>query len=274
MLRQEQEWCDEFEACSSIDLSFMELESTPSSPINDGVGLEIDDWSSQLEEACGEDALKTLDGIQQCHDKCQTHLCCFTEDGFLAGDGHCEAVHIHSDSCAAYKPCKRLVILEENALNDDSMQLADIAESVANFCSLPDDPTLLDGDWVTNCHTVCAPRLCCVLDVKLGSSCRATVDSEECAAYAPCEVLVDANKGQVMRDPHAIGDIENVCSIDLVQNLEERNACEFLCKQRPCCFQHEREYSCYTMVSLLRVWAVCNVGRVLRKRMMLEELRA
>lgn len=247
VLRQEQEWCDEFKACNSINLTFMDLVSQPSTPADSGVESTVDDFGSRLEEVCSEDSLRTLDGIQQCHDKCQTHLCCFTEEGFLAGDGHCDDVHIDTDSCAAYTPCKRLVILEEDALADDSMPLADVADSVENVCT-PDDPA---GDWVANCHAICAQRLCCFLDANIGSNCRDAVGSEECAAYAPCESLIDGNKGQVTSDPTELVGIENVCDGDLVDlNSRERNACEALCQQRSCCFEDEVTYSCYNMVSL------------------------
>merc|ERR1740139_183492 len=50
-----------------------------------------------------------------------------------------------------------------------------------------------------------------------------------------------------MRDPLLIGDVGNVCDVDLVQNLKERNACEFLCERRSCCFEEEKAYSCYNM---------------------------
>ena len=253
MTQQEQEWCDEFIACRSIDLHFMELDAKSSVS---GVDAKVGSFIDRLDRICNEDSLKTLDGIQQCHDMCQTHLCCFTGDGFFAGEGHCEDVNIDSDSCLAYEPCSRLVILEKNALdgqsNNDST-LLEVADSVKNLCALPDDPGLIDESWVTNCHAICAPRLCCVLDANIGSNCRDVVALEECRAYAPCEVLVDSSIGQVMRDPHAIGDIENICSIDLVQNLKERNACEFRCKQRSCCFEEEAAYSCYSLVSS---WAV------------------
>ena len=247
----------------STPLSYIEDENhqQPTQPSNnvvqvtkpgDGEGeleQEVDDFITALEMACSEQSLTTLEGIQQCHDKCQTHLCCFTDDTSLAGNGNCDNIHI--EACNAYKSCERLVTPHKGyALADDSMALNDVADSVEELCTLPDDPTLITGEWVTNCHAVCAPRLCCLLDEKIGSNCRDTMGSKECEAYDPCEVLIDANEGQVMMDPHAISDIDNVCDIDLVQNLKERGTCEFMCKRRSCCFEKEADYSCYAMVSL------------------------
>ena len=63
--------------------------------------------ATRLEDACSESSLKTLDGLQTCHNKCQTHLCCFTRDPKLA-DQNCGG-HIPA-GCSAYEPCKRLVV--------------------------------------------------------------------------------------------------------------------------------------------------------------------
>eukprot|EP00581_Thalassiosira_minuscula_P010528 CAMPEP_0183712212 /NCGR_PEP_ID=MMETSP0737-20130205/7402_1 /TAXON_ID=385413 /ORGANISM="Thalassiosira miniscula, Strain CCMP1093" /LENGTH=689 /DNA_ID=CAMNT_0025940791 /DNA_START=87 /DNA_END=2153 /DNA_ORIENTATION=+ len=41
--------------------------------------VKVDVFSTELEGVCSVNSLKTLDGIQQCHNKCQTHLCCFTD---------------------------------------------------------------------------------------------------------------------------------------------------------------------------------------------------
>lgn len=226
---------------------------------NSGMATSAD-FSTALEADCSAASLRTLEGIQMCHDKCQAHLCCFADLGFAAGNGHCDDIHdhdescgtykaCHADTCAAYEPCKGLVTLEENALNRGSTGDATATEVVAaveKSCTLPDDPALIDGAWVTGCHAACVPRLCCVLDPRLGSSCRGAV---ECPAYAPCKVLIDANKGQVTKDPHAIGNVDNVCSADMVQDSKKRSACEFLCKQRSCCFEEEAAHSCYGMVS-------------------------
>ena len=247
LLLQEQDWCDEFKACSSIDLFFVEVDSQLSNP---EVESEVEDFTNGLDKVCSEDSLKTLDGIQQCHEKCQVHLCCFAEDGYSAGEGHCDDVNIHPDSCAVYEPCKRLVVLEENALNGDSMQPADISARVQASCTLPADIALIDENWVTGCHTVCASGLCCLHDVKIGSNCHSILGSGTCSAYAPCQVLVDANQGQMMSDPDAVSNIEHICSSETVKNLKERSTCESLCSKRSCCFEKEAALSCYSLVSL------------------------
>ena len=68
--------------------------------------ISVDEFVSQLETTCSEESLETLEGIQLCHNKCQTHLCCFTTDSALVGN---DCSKVHPVACDAYKPCQRLV---------------------------------------------------------------------------------------------------------------------------------------------------------------------
>lgn len=160
---------------------------------------KVDVFVAALQASCSPSALQTLEGIQQCHDKCQTHLCCFTDDDHL---GNCENVHV--DACAAYAPCKALVTPhDENALVD-SVLSDDVAASVKELCQLPDNTYDVDRDWVMGCHNICAPRLCCLLDANIGSNCLGRYGADECDAYEPCEVLISHASGNEVTDPNVI----------------------------------------------------------------------
>jgi len=224
---------------------------------NNDVDLEVDTFIAKLEAACSENSLKTLEGIKQCHDKCQTHLCCFTSDPALTGVGGCENAHVQA--CTAYKPCERLVTPQvgqppqTNTAGEafrDSLDV--IAEKVANACDLPPSPADIDDTWVTGCHSVCASRLCCHIDAKLSSNCLASVGTKECDAYGACKILVNENTGKEM-DAKTIenklvsGDIKALCNIGVVQDSILYDECEDRCTERSCCFEVEEAYSCYGM---------------------------
>jgi len=219
---------------------------------NNDVDLGIDTFITALETACSENSLKTLEGIKQCHDKCQTHLCCFTSDPTLTGVGDCENAHVQA--CNAYKPCERLVTPQvgqppqTNTAGEafrDSLDV--IAEKVAKACDLPPSPANIDDTWVTGCHSVCASRLCCHIDAKLGSNCLASVGTEECNAYSACEILVNENMGKEMDDKLVSCDIKAHCNIGVVQDSILYDECEDQCTERSCCFEDVEAYSCYGM---------------------------
>ena len=207
-------------------------------------------FEAALETACSETTLKTLEGIQQCHNKCQTHLCCFTNDVALAGN---DCSNAHVEGCNAYQPCERLVTpTAQNPLTSTTSDLDEIAEAIEKACALPDDPYLVDQSWVEGCHSLCAPRLCCLVDAKIGSNCRATVGTKECNAYSACEILIN-DSGQEVTGAKQIedkfGDLNDVCTIAVVQDSSLHAACEERCKDRSCCFESTPAFSCYDMVS-------------------------
>lgn len=217
----------------------------------DGVDAEVDAFLTALESACSETSLKTLEGIQQCHNKCQTHLCCFTNDAALAGND-CSDSHV--EACSAYHACEQLVTpTAQNPLTSTTAPDLDaIADAIEKSCALPDNPYLVDEGWVEGCHSLCAARLCCLVDAKIGSNCRATVGTKECNAYSACEVLIN-DSGQEVTGAKQIedkfGDLSDVCTIAVVQDASLHAACEERCKDRSCCFESTPEFSCYDMVS-------------------------
>jgi hypothetical protein len=130
--------------------------------------------------------------------------------------------------------------------------LKEVAENVEKACSLPNDPYLINQSWVSNCHSVCASRLCCLVDAKIGSNCRSTLGTEECNAYSACDVLIN-NSGKEMTEAKQIeekfGDIESVCNDSVMDTSTKWDACDERCQQRSCCFENTLAYSCYHMVS-------------------------
>lgn len=210
------------------------------------------DFITELETACAPSNLKHVAGFKQCHDKCQTHLCCFTDDVTVAGD--CK---IHPDACEAYTPCERLVTPtgEASPSNFDASEYDDpmdqLADQVEKACEPPEDPYLINQNWVTGCHNVCASRLCCLLDAKIGSNCRAAVGTRECNAYGPCEILINSSGKEITQAKgieDKLGDVNAVCGADVETTPQMYDSCEERCSQRSCCFEEEVAYSCYHMV--------------------------
>lgn len=226
--------------------------ATPVPTASKTVEEEVLDFLGALEKACSETNLRSLDGIKQCHDKCQTHLCCFTENSAVAGE---DCTNIHPDACAAYKPCERLVTSNvENPVDaSTTSSLEELAEKVEELCDLPDDTFSIDQSWVSGCHGVCAPRLCCLVDARMGSNCRSAVGIQECNAYSPCEVLISSNGHEMTEDvdfQETYGTIESICSADVANDISRHDECFLQCQTRSCCFEPEPEYSCFEMVSL------------------------
>ena len=226
-------------------------EDSGSAPTSEPGSDENQTFITALESACSETSLKTLEGIQQCHNKCQTHLCCFTNDAALAGND-CSDSHV--EACSAYHACEQLVTpTAQNPLTSTTAPDLDaIADAIEKSCALPDNPYLVDQGWVEGCHSLCAARLCCLVDAKIGSNCRATVGTKECNAYSACEVLIN-DSGQEVTGAKQIedkfGDLSDVCTIAVVQDASLHAACEERCKDRSCCFESTPEFSCYDMVS-------------------------
>lgn len=219
----------------------------------------MDEFITALESACSATSLTTLEGIQQCHYKCQTHLCCFNNDVTLLGN---DCSNVHVDACNAYKPCERLVApTTQNPLISSSKQnLSYISDAVDQACDLPLDPSLVNADWITSCHGVCASRLCCLVDSRIGSSCQETLGTEECDAYAPCSILLN-DSGKEITDvkqivENEIPSINDVCTSAVSTDSSSYDNCRERCNERSCCFEDQPQYSCYKMVRSL-VYSTC-----------------
>ena len=220
----------------------------PSGNTGANVGNDANTFASQLENVCSENSLKTIDGLQACHSKCQTHLCCFTTDSQRAGQ-NCSG--LIPAGCRAYEPCKRLVVppgIEPAMSPTISLTPEEIEKRVYDACYFGDDPTRVTGELVTKCHGVCAQRFCCFSDYLLQSSCRATVGDDECELYSLCEQLVTDDGVEVS---NAIelkeneSDVAHLCTSKVDEDTDLYEACKELCiEKRECCFERPG-YSCY-----------------------------
>jgi len=207
---------------------------------------KVDEFTTTLETACSLDSLKTLEGVRQCHNKCQTHLCCFTSDSDFAEGGCFE---IQADACTAYQPCARLFEpADDDYLSRGVPDSEKLAVTVVEACTLPDAASLIDDVWVRNCHRICASGLCCLSDEKIGSSCRDTL-GVECSIYDPCGVLLN-DRGQDMSAAQVegkYGTIETVCAETVMYDEDQYDQCEAKCFERSCCFEDDPLVSCYSI---------------------------
>eukprot|EP00985_Skeletonema_marinoi_P028396 scaffold24771_cov214-Skeletonema_marinoi.AAC.1 len=222
----------------------------PSGNTGTNVGNEVDTFTSSLENACAESTLKTLNGLQTCHSKCQTHLCCFTTDSKLA-DQNC-AGRIPA-GCSAYEPCKKLVVppagTELVASQTTLSTRVETEKQVYDACYFGDDPTKVTEELVTKCHGVCAQRLCCFSDYILQSSCRDTVGDDECELYSLCEQLV--TESGVASDALEVEEkefsVDELCIDKVASDENLYYACRETCEKRSCCFESNPTYSCYDL---------------------------
>jgi len=223
----------------------------PSGSTDVNVENEVDSFTTSLEDACAENSLKTLDGLQRCHSKCQTHLCCFTTDAKLA-DQDCSG--LIPAACSAYEPCKRLVTppagtQQAASPTTTSLTEADTEKMVYDACYFGEDPTKVTEELVTKCHGVCAERLCCFSDYILQSSCRATYGDAECSLYSLCDQLVTpsgvANDALELEEKEFA--VDQLCTDKVAINSNLYSACRETCERRSCCFETILTYSCYSM---------------------------
>jgi hypothetical protein len=222
----------------------------PSGSTGVNVENEVDSFVTSLESACAENSLKTLDGLQRCHSKCQAHLCCFTTDSKLA-DQDCSG--LIPAACSAYEPCKRLVtppVGTDQDASPTSLSSNEATEKrVYDACYFGEDPTKVTEELVTKCHGVCAQRLCCFSDYILQSSCRATIGDDECELYSLCEQLV--TQSGVAHDALELEEnefgVDQLCTEKVATNSNLFSACSETCEMRSCCFETSPTYSCYSM---------------------------
>ena len=207
--------------------------------------LGVDEFVTVLEETCSEENLKTINGIYKCHNKCQSHLCCFA-DGDQAQQ---DCSNQRPAACSVYKPCERLV----NPIHGNppaSLEPGDIEKIVFDNCYFGADPLKITEEMVKKCHGVCAQRLCCFSDYLLQSSCRDTVGDDECQLYSLCDQLVSDDGIEV---DNAIDlqesefDVAHLCTSKVDEDKNLYDACVGLCtEKRSCCFD-EPGYSCYDL---------------------------
>ena len=220
----------------------------PSGSTGVNVEDEVDSFITSLGNACSESYLKTVDGLQKCHSKCQAHLCCFTTNSEVTG----QDCSVHPAACSAYAPCERLVTPPAGTEPVSSTALSTPEETekrVYDACYFGDDPTKVTEGLVTKCHGVCAQRLCCFSDYILQSSCRDTVGDDECKLYSLCDQLV--TESGVTNDALELEEkefgVDQLCTDKVAIDVNLYSACRETCERRSCCFETDPIYSCYSM---------------------------
>ena len=156
-----------------VDSNIVESSADENMGVKD---MDADEFTLALKEACSPESLKTIEGLTMCHNKCQTHLCCFTKDVVLSGE---DCSNHYVDACDAYKPCELLVSPDYSQSQPTSQNPYDVEKAVKDACTLPQNPLLITPDWIAGCHGICASRFCCLVDSRIGSSCIDTLGENE-----------------------------------------------------------------------------------------------
>jgi hypothetical protein len=210
---------------------------------------EIDDFKAGIEAACSSESLKTSEGIEQCYNKCQSHLCCVPTDG-LGSDYDCSDTY--PDECDAYQACDQLVS-RYNIWRPPSTSFDPYAvKKLVNDACIPRDNTPVTREWVSKCHEVCEARMCCLAHPSMASSCVNFLGEGACGDYSACQNLI----GGELRDLDSITDL---CNNDVSSNKEQFLDCREKCTERACCFEDNPTYSCYETV---RMRLICNSDEV------------
>ena len=207
--------------------------------------MEVEAFVTALEETCSEENLKSINGIYKCHNKCQSHLCCFASADDQAQR---DCSYERPTACNLYEPCNKLVNPIHGNKPVKSLEPADIETIVFEACYFGADPLKITEEMVQKCHGVCAQRLCCFSDYLLQSSCRDTVGEDECELYSLCEQLVtddgvEVNSAIDLQENEF--DVAHLCTSKVNEDTDLYDACKGLCiEKRSCCFD-KPGYSCY-----------------------------
>ena len=214
---------------------------------NSGTGLGsndvtpvFDEVQAGIESACSPESLKSIQGITNCMNKCQAHLCCHATNG-LAGWDCSDTL---TEECNSYSACENLVSLYELwTPPSTSFDPYAVKIAVEDVCTLPPRNLPITEEWVTGCHQVCEARMCCLAHSSLSHNCDEILE-DECKDYSSCQALI----GGEQRGAH---NIDDVCTIEVSSNKEAERVCREKCEERSCCFEDIMAYSCYHMVRIL-----------------------
>ena len=201
-------------------------------------GLTLDEFKAGIEADCSSESLDTLEGIEQCYNRCAPYLCCFSSDA-VGPDFDCS--HAYPDECEAYQVCEQLVS-RYNSWKPPSTSFDPYAvKKLVNDACIPPDNTPVNNVWVSQCHKVCEARMCCLAHSSLDSSCIDVLGEDVCNDYYACHNLI----GGELRDSVSINDL---CNNDVTSNKALFLECREKCTQRACCFENIPTNSCYEMV--------------------------
>lgn len=173
--------------------------------------------NSKIDTICDEGALTTREGIQECHNLCKGHLCCFTDD-----DQDC--TNIHTFECTVYESCANLLIR-----GGDHNSSSVTHDEVKSACGSIDTE-----DGLTACIGICADHLCCFQPDHLSSSCQ---NSSTCENFRACEILVNGDT-----DPDNLAPVDDTLPHNLTNECDDlstgagKSRCASICEQSRCCF--------------------------------------
>jgi hypothetical protein len=202
------------------------------------IGPNLEEFKAGIEADCSPESLNTLEGIEQCYNKCAAHLCCVSAKG-LGSDFNCS--NAYPDECKVYQVCEQLVSRYGTWSPPTTSFDPYAVKKVVNDACIPPDNALVTREWVSNCHMVCEARMCCLAHSSLGSSCIEDLGEDVCNDYSACQNLI----GGDLRDSVSINDM---CNNDVTSNKELFLECREKCTQRSCCFEDNPTSSCYEMV--------------------------
>jgi hypothetical protein len=209
----------------------------------------LDEFKVGIEADCSPESLNTLEGIEQCYNKCAAHLCCVSAEG-LGSDFDCS--NAYPDECKVYQVCEQLVSRHSTWRPPSTSFDPYAVKKVVNDACIPPDNAPVTKEWVSNCHMVCEARMCCLAHSSLGSSCIDVLGEGVCNDFSACQNLI----GGELRDAVSINDL---CNNDVTSNKELFLECREKCTQRPCCFEYNPTSSCYEMVRYPRM--IFGLGR-------------
>jgi hypothetical protein len=197
--------CDQYEPCSVL---YGPLLRGNAMDKMQEVGFSI---PHQVETACNPANLASIDGVRECFDVCQHHLCCF--DKLEAGG----CPDTNPDECHLYSACRALVEIDDNQ------------EQPHEIC----EARLVALDGPLQCMQACRKGYCCLMDSRFESSC---ASDQICNNYYEgCLVL--APQKLPAEDPDLVKSISEVCTESNLGSMLGATECERDCSQRGCCIE-------------------------------------
>ena len=158
--------------------------ATPPSPAS-GFSQDTLDRVSAL---CTQQILSEPGGISACNIACRPAMCCFysEEDMRIVKGGQSDENHLggsmtatcisnkNDDWCSSYSPCRLLLHVDDEDLEDGIISAKELSEAVDQACLFPEE-----GEEDA-CDQVCSPGKCCFEETLPCSS------SMDCSVYKSC----------------------------------------------------------------------------------------
>lgn len=262
-------FCNEAGVDATTSSTVSSSEQSPISAGSTSKSVVLDAFQAEIEDACSEESLVTFEGISNCWNHCQAHLCCFTADVSLA-KGDCSEKY--PNECDAYSVCESLVSTYNkwnppSTLNDHYA----VKKAVDEKCRLTGED--LSPEWVSGCHQVCQDKMCCLADPATQSNCYDLIGKNTCDDYEACENLIAVHyedeegedidqvcNNQVQTDKNLFAECESSHAVPRAFSHRSATAPGFeACKTRSCCFEEKESYSCYGMeTAWCSQYAACN----------------